>query len=277
MEGYTPFEQAVRILPQPLRQWAMSLSYDCRERCEELRLRAGQPLFWWDGEREQAISRAEKPLSAGDLAMTVELATRSSYHWAADMLRQGYVPLPGGHRLGVTGTAVIGPEGISGFRRYSALNLRIARDHGVEEGVLTRLMGEKDFESTLILSPPGLGKTTLLRAMIRRLSGGESPLRVGLTDQRGEVAAMVEGVPQLDVGTHTDVLEGGNKAEGMLMLLRSMNPQVLAVDEITSPEDVAALTAAVPVSVPVSIPVVPRTPGAMAQTERMPSPRASGI
>jgi stage III sporulation protein AA len=176
--------------------------------------------------------------------MTVELATRSSYHSASEQLRRGFVTLPGGHRLGLSGTAVTGGGEITGFRQFSSLDLRIARAKGTGSDVLYRLMEGDTFSSTLILSPPGKGKTTLLRELVRQLSDGTPGYRVGLVDERGEVAALVDGVPQLDVGQHTDVMEGGSKAEGLLLMLRSMNPQILASDEITDPADVAALSMA---------------------------------
>ena len=136
---------------------------------------------------------------------------------------------------------------MQGLRNLSSADLRIARQMpGAARGVLEQLCREGRLESALILAPPGLGKTTLLRDLIRRVSGGEGcqPLRVALADERGEVAALCRGGPQLEVGPRTDVMEGCPKAQGLMLLLRAMNPQVLAADEITAPEDVAALRAA---------------------------------
>ncbi len=131
------------------------------------------------------------------------------------------------------------------FLHLSSVNLRIAREKpGVGKGLLPRLLEGRTMKNTLILSPPGNGKTTLLRDLIRQLSDGPQALRVGLVDERGEVAALYHGVPQMNVGTRTDVIDGCLKSVGLLLLLRSMNPNVLAVDEITAPEDVDALTMA---------------------------------
>lgn len=130
------------------------------------------------------------------------------------------------------------------FRELSSLNIRVARAFpGIADGLGDKLLEGKNFPSTLILSPPGAGKTTLLRELLRLLSDRFS-LRCGLADERGEVAALWRGVPQLEVGRYTDVLDGCPKAEGMMLLLRSMNPQILAADEITAPEDVRAVTMA---------------------------------
>lgn len=127
------------------------------------------------------------------------------------------------------------------------MNIRIARQiPGIGNEILCQLRAEGALPSVLVLAPPGAGKTTLLRDLIRGLSSGAigPPLRVGVADERGELGAMYDGVPQLDVGPHTDIMDGCGKADGLMMLLRGMNPQVLAVDEITAPGDIDALETA---------------------------------
>ena len=150
--------------------------------------------------------------------------------------------------MGLCGSALWQNGEVQFIRPIFSMNLRIARARrGIGGAVLHQLCTEGKFQSTLILSPPGYGKTTLLRDLICGLSNGGAfcvPHRVGLVDERGELAAMYDGVPQLEIGVCTDVLEGCPKAQGLMMLLRGMNPEILAVDEITAPEDVEALRTA---------------------------------
>jgi stage III sporulation protein AA len=160
---------------------------------------------------------ADGPVSERELSLTLEVATRASTHTALEQLRQGYFTLRGGHRVGLCGTAVTEDGRVKSFRHLSSLNIRIAHVvSGCGEEVLTRLRAGGSFPNTLILAPPGGGKTTLLRDLVRLLSNGGT--RVGLADERGEVAALWEGVPQFDVGEHTDVLEGCPKAVGLMLL-----------------------------------------------------------
>ena len=241
-QGAMSYRQAVQVLPPALRRRALSVPGEEQARAEEVRLRVGRPLSLVlpGGER-----RLEGPPVEGrDLEQLVELASGASLHAVLDQVRRGYLTAAGGHRIGLCGSVVLRDGEVQGLRNLSSACLRIARQvPGAAEGVLERLCREGRLESTLILAPPGLGKTTLLRDIIRRVSGGEGcrPLRVALADERGEVAALYRGVPQLEVGPRTDVIEGCPKARGLMLLLRAMNPQVLAVDEITAPEDVAAL------------------------------------
>ncbi len=239
------FVQAVQALPLRLRQEALSLTEGDRGRAEELRLRAGWPMTALIGGEERPLG--SPPVEPRELEQLVEIASRASLHTVLDQVRRGYLTVEGGHRIGLCGTAALREGEIHSIRTISSANLRVARQvRGAAAPVLDGLCPGGRLSDTLILAPPGLGKTTLLRDLIRSVAEGEgcSPLRVALADERGEVAALYNGVPQLEVGRRTDVAEGCPKAQGLMLLLRAMNPQVLAVDEITAPEDVRALTTA---------------------------------
>ena len=233
------FTTVAALLPPRLRRGMEGLPYPVRHRVEEVRLRAGRlPTVVLNG--EELPLPADGPITEKELSLTLEIATRASTHTALEQLRQGYFTLRGGHRVGLCGTAVTEDGRVKSFRHLSSLNIRIAHVvPGCGEEVLTRLRAGGSFPNTLILAPPGGGKTTLLRDLVRLLSNEGT--RVGLADERGEVAALWEGVPQFDVGEHTDVLEGCPKAVGLMLLLRGMNPQLLACDEVTDPADCAAL------------------------------------
>lgn len=235
------YETAAAILPNRLRKLAMALPDDQKAVAEELRLRAGRPMTVLLQNREVPLNAVVDP---AELDTLCDLATEFSRYAAAETLREGFVPVRGGFRLGLCGTAVMKNGLNTNLKNLSSAVIRIARERkGVGEAVTPRLFRDGVFQSTLILSPPGGGKTTLLRDMVRCLSDGTTgtpPQRVSLIDERGEVAVMYRGEPQMDVGSRTDVLDACPKALGIPIVLRAMNPQVIAVDEITARADLRA-------------------------------------
>lgn len=246
MDPVIPFDQAAGLLPFGIRQLALAMPRAERIVTEEFRLRVGRPVSITLPEGERVLPGCPA-ITPDDLRTVLEIATQSSVHTAMERVRQGFVTVRGGHRVGLCGTAVMREGRVHNFSELSSLNIRIARQiRGIADDIVRTLRAEGELDSLLILAPPGAGKTTLLRDMIRGLSAGVGgpPLRVGVADERGELAAVYEGIPQLDLGPHTDVISGCGKADGLLMLLRGMNPQLLAVDEITAPRDIDALETA---------------------------------
>lgn len=236
------FEQAASVLPLELRQEALDLPAVSKLRVEELRLRTGWPVSAVFPEGELSLSGPK--VRPEHLEQLLELASRASVHAVLEQLNQGFVTIQGGHRVGLCGTVAQEGGQTRALRNLSSASVRIARQFpGIAAEVAGQLFEDKRLQNTLLLAPPGAGKTSLLRDLIRVISEGEGvpPLRVGVVDQRGELGAAWQGVPQLDLGRRTDLLDGCPKALGLMMLLRAMNPQVLAVDEVTAPEDVEAL------------------------------------
>ena len=236
-----PWEQAAAVLPKTQWNCLCKLGRDSLDGLEELRLRRGFPMTALLPEGEAETDGP--PIGEDDLRQVVENATQASAHTALDRVRQGFVTLRGGHRVGLCGSVVKKEGRIVTLRDISSLSIRVARTvAGQAAALLPQLTEGGVFLSTLILAPPGAGKTTLLRDLVRGLSDGDAglPLRVGVADERGEIAALWQGEPQLCIGRHTDVMDGCSKAEGLSILIRGMNPQVVAVDEITDPADVQA-------------------------------------
>jgi stage III sporulation protein AA len=224
----------------------MTLPEEEQSRAEEFRLRAGQPLTVLLPEGEIFLG---EPVKVEDLEILCNIATEFSRYAAAETLREGYLAVKGGFRIGLCGTAVMKDGVNTNLKNFSSASVRIAHEHiGIAENLAKQLFRGGDFQNTLILSPPGAGKTTLLRDLVRSLSAGVEPYgprRVSLIDERGEVAVMYRGEPQMDVGPYTDVLDACPKAMGIPMVLRAMNPQIIAVDEITAYQDIKAMSLAV--------------------------------
>ncbi len=219
---------ALHLLPEDLRRRALALPEPVQTSGEEFRLRRGRPPTLLVRGAERRLREA--PVDASELRGVLDRATGSSYHAVREELRRGFLGAEGGVRLGVCGDARADVEAVS------SLCLRIPRQIPEAGAGLLDAPGD---ESLLILSPPGGGKTTLLRELVRR--SARRGRRVGLADERGEVAAVWRGAPQFELGESTDVVSFLPKAEAVLLLLRGMNPQVIALDEISDPADLEAV------------------------------------
>jgi stage III sporulation protein AA len=237
---------AARLLPRVLREAALALPQQAQREAEELRLRVGHPVSALLPEGERELGGPE--VTPGDIDSAVEIATGASAHSARESVRAGYINAAGGYRLGLCGEAVSGGGEVLGFRALSSLSIRVPREvYGVARETAAELGGR--IGSTLIISPPGAGKTTFLRDLVRLVSDGApelgiAPSLVGLADERGEIAAVSGGAPRMNVGRRTDVMSACPKAAAVMMLLRAMNPGTIALDEITAPEDIKAVNSA---------------------------------
>lgn len=240
------FEKACELLPGRLMPMALDLSRECMARVEEIRLRVGRPVHLVLLEGEQPLPQTR--VTREDLEFVLDRATECSRYTASETLRAGYVTAEGGFRIGLCGTVLSMNGRNEGIKDISSASIRIPRvPEDIARPVFPRLLRRGIPVSTVIISPPGGGKTTLLRDLVRLVSDGSElcqPMRVSLVDERGEIAAMYRGYPQLPVGRQTDVMDGCEKAAAIPMLLRAMSPQVIAVDEVALNADVEALSAA---------------------------------
>ncbi|MEW5953011.1 MAG: stage III sporulation protein AA [Bacillota bacterium] len=281
LPGGWPWPEVLKIIPASLRQLLGGLPAPMLSQLEEIRLRQNRPLILAFAGGDRFLDsrgglvgspNAAYLVSADDINRTLQLISNSSIYAVEEDLRNGYITLPGGHRVGVTGKVVLDGGRVRSLKYISGFNVRISRDiKGIAQKVIPFIWDRRNGRTyhTLIFSPPRCGKTTLLRDVIRQLSNGVAELgipgmNVGVVDERSEIAGCFRGVPSLDIGLRADVLDGCPKAEGMMMLLRAMSPAVLATDEIGRPEDVAALEEVFSAGVSVLTTVHGSSPGELA-------------
>lgn len=228
---------------------------------QEIRLRADAPLIVRYDNKEYFISEQStftKKLSESyiitkaEIKETMEFISNYSLYAFEEELKQGFITIVGGHRVGIAGKVILEEGRIKSMKYISFINIRLSHQvKGCADSVLPYVVREDgSIYHTLIISPPGCGKTTLLRDLIRQLSNGEEVtlnthyrpgMQIGVVDERSEIAACYMGIPQNELGIRTDVLDCCPKAKGMMLLIRSMAPQVIAVDEIGLGEDIEAI------------------------------------
>ena len=208
----------------------------------EICIRAGKPIYVNAGGRE--IRTGYLP-GKEELKDILNYMSRYSPYAFEEEMRKGFLTIEGGHRVGIAGKAITEKDKVKNIRYISSVHIRVAHEvKGCADTVLPRIARQKELCHTLIISPLGCGKTTLLRDVIRQISDGNHVIRgctVGVVDERSEIAGCYMGIPQNDIGLRTDVLDACPKAEGMIMMIRSMAPRVVAADEIGTTEDVRAI------------------------------------
>lgn len=253
--------EVLDYLPRHIRTMIRNLPDSVLADIEEIRLRLAKPLCITGCNVEIIIGTEGKVpptskkayiVSEDDLKSALQLICNFSMYSVEEELRNGFVTVSGGHRVGVCGRTVVENGKVKTLKDISYMNYRVAKQIiGASDKVVGYLIRSPDsIYNTLIISPPQCGKTTLLRDLVRKLSSGSEEnlllgMKVSLIDERSEIAACSMGKARNDVGIRTDVLDGCPKAEGIIMMIRSMSPDIIATDEIGRKEDADAITDAV--------------------------------
>lgn len=254
-------EEIFSILATKIRKVLSRVDNEILDDTEEIRLRINKPLILNLNQGEAILNEKGEDIqnykqayhiNRRDLKETMNLMTQNSLYALEEELRQGYLTLPGGHRVGFVGKVVSNADEIEIIKEFSGLNIRISQEViGAADSVIKKVIREENrIYNTLVISPPQCGKTTLLRDLTRQLSNGLpelgfSGLKIGVVDERGEIGGSYEGIVQNQLGIRTDILTDCPKSSGMILLIRSMSPEVIVTDEIGSRQDVQAIREAV--------------------------------
>ncbi|MGL4761530.1 MAG: stage III sporulation protein AA [Sarcina sp.] len=238
-------DKILRLLPKSISNSV--LEFKDKEGIEEVRVGIGKKL--------RIIARGKEVIKAyvithEDVKVIIQKISNYSLYAVEEEIRQGYITIEGGHRVGLAGQCIIQNNTTKTIKHISSLNIRVAREIiGCSDKIMKYIVSDGKVKNTLIISPPRCGKTTLLRDISRNISDGYKPLsligkRVVVIDERSEIASCYRGVAQMQVGERTDVYDNCLKDEGLMMAIRTMSPEVIVCDEIGSQKDIEGIVMA---------------------------------
>jgi stage III sporulation protein AA len=238
-------KEILDILPQSIKDGLSKFSFE--NSVQEIRIKANKPvIFVLDG--KEIIS--PKVANAEDLKIIMQKISNYSLYAFEEDIKQGYITIKGGHRVGICGKCILEGNSIKSIKYISSINIRISRAvENCSKKFIPYMFNGKRLLNTIIISPPKCGKTTVLRDLAKNISDGINSMgidgrKVCIIDERSELAACYEGIPQMNVGMRTDVLDSCIKSEGIMMAIRSMSPDVIVCDEIGREEDMKSILSA---------------------------------
>ena len=238
-------DEILRVLPLDISNEIKG--YLINEPLQEIRIKANKPIIVNLSNKEVILDRIA---TISDLKQILVRISNYSLYAYEEEIKQGYITIKGGHRIGMAGECVISQGEVKTIRNISSINIRICREvKGSSNEIMKFIVSKDRIYNTLIISPPKCGKTTILRDIARNISNGMainnlSGKKVSIIDERSEIASSFNGIPQLDVGIRSDILDSCFKKDGMIMAIRSLSPEVLICDEIGTSGEIDALNMA---------------------------------